>query len=398
MKSLKIKRKLNKKVRKTINKVKKTIKKNRKTIKKSKQNGGDIHPSLKPLLNPKTIHIEYDKYDYTYSIDWSPNGEILACAVKNDIKLYEFSDNSSTGYKLTITLEGHRGQVNSVVFSPDGFMLASGSSDKTVKMWDIKTGRCIRTFKGHTEKVNYVVWNNYKDRSIIYSGSDDKTIKWWDANCKNKFMSCNLGTINVNDRRVISMALNTRDSMKKLASGSLDVYLTDTINVTNPKPTKYYQTSNNEIYSLDWNNSDRLAIGLSNGDIIIKKNEEEFKIANRGIIIYAVSWSPDGKILAFGGSSKFVILAILTNDDPYEYQPLYQIELKFKTPIITSLSWASNQPENSYRLAGSTTYDGVFIWDFINISSSPNSFNLTTQKAKNETNGYINVLVINEII
>lgn len=426
MKSLKIKRKLNKKVKKTIKKV-------IKTIKKSRQNGGG---GKLLILNPETIHIKAkDDSKLTGqktsvgSIAWSPDGQILACAIENDIELYSFDGNT---IKLLITLKGHNGKVNSVVFSPniEDYMLASGSSDKTVKMWNIKTGKCIHTFKGHTDRVNCVVWmewvvNHSKKYNRIYSGSDDTTIKIWDTDCRNMFFSCEFKiTESIENplpkpEAILSLSLknvNTdvkkRDTVPLLASSN-PLKITNTIE--NKENKIYVQFIDNEkiiINSLAWHpNLNLLAYGSNDGNIFInnfnfnlkKNSQKEKNIINESTglgltSINSVSWSHDGKILAFGGDGNYVILAMLTKNEPNKYEHFYKIEFTTQNSIITSLAWAPMQLENSYRLTGSTTYDGVFIWDFINISSSPNSFNLTTQKAKNETNGYINVLVINEII
>jgi WD40 repeat protein len=69
--------------------------------------------------------------------------------------------------------------VFSVTFSPDGRLIASGSWDKTIKLWDVKTGEEIRTLKGHSELCHSVAFS--PDGRLIASGSDDKTIKLWDV-------------------------------------------------------------------------------------------------------------------------------------------------------------------------------------------------------------------------
>ena len=82
---------------------------------------------------------------------FSPDGTILASGSDNAIvDLWEVN----TGREIR-TLAGHTGSVLSVAFSPDGNTLASGSVDATVKLWDINTGDEIRTLEGHTEWVEY---------------------------------------------------------------------------------------------------------------------------------------------------------------------------------------------------------------------------------------------------
>jgi energy-coupling factor transporter ATP-binding protein EcfA2 len=74
-------------------------------------------------------------------------------------------------------LEGHSKSVNSVSFSPDGKTLASGSYDKTIKVWNLETGKEIRTLNGHSNTVNSVSFS--PDGKTLASGSHDKTIKLW---------------------------------------------------------------------------------------------------------------------------------------------------------------------------------------------------------------------------
>ncbi|MBV6426130.1 MAG: Protein TolB [Haliscomenobacter sp.] len=75
--------------------------------------------------------------------------------------------------------EGHTSSVNNVAFSPDGKRLATGSSDKTAKIWDVETGQVLRTMEGHLDNVSSVAFS--PDGKRLATGSDDKTAKIWDV-------------------------------------------------------------------------------------------------------------------------------------------------------------------------------------------------------------------------
>ncbi len=87
--------------------------------------------------------------------------------------------------QIMCALRGHQDWVNSVAFSPNGRIVASGSEDRTIKLWDVARSKEVRTFKkgwwrkGHDAPVRTV--NFSPDGSLIASGGDDNTIKLWEV-------------------------------------------------------------------------------------------------------------------------------------------------------------------------------------------------------------------------
>ena len=60
---------------------------------------------------------------------------------------------SMSGQQLELVVQtGHTSIVNSVAFSPDGKIVASGGSDNSIKLWSVKTGQMLKSLEGHTGK------------------------------------------------------------------------------------------------------------------------------------------------------------------------------------------------------------------------------------------------------
>jgi WD40 repeat protein len=115
--------------------------------------------------------------DDVTSVAFSPDGQILASgSLDQTIVLWDVA----TLQPIGLPLYGHFGYVTSVAFSPDGQILASSSLDKTIILWDVETGEPIgEPLQGHTFGVQSVAFS--PDGKILASGSSDHTIMLWNV-------------------------------------------------------------------------------------------------------------------------------------------------------------------------------------------------------------------------
>lgn len=106
-----------------------------------------------------------------------PKGHTLLASCSSDltIKLWDPAD----GYKNIRTLSGHDHTVSAVRFMPSGDLLVSASRDTTLRMWDVTTGYCVKTIRGHSEWVRDVCPSS--DGSFVLSTGDDQTVRLWDV-------------------------------------------------------------------------------------------------------------------------------------------------------------------------------------------------------------------------
>ncbi|KAG8714967.1 hypothetical protein FRC09_017063 [Ceratobasidium sp. 395] len=115
--------------------------------------------------------------------DTTELGAHLSEASRTTVGINTYELSSSDGHwkeAYTQHLPGHTGAVYSVVYSPDGVYIASGSSDNTIRIWDAHTGKPVgQLLTGHTSSVTSVAYS--PDGAYIASGSSDRTIRIWDA-------------------------------------------------------------------------------------------------------------------------------------------------------------------------------------------------------------------------
>ncbi len=231
------------------------------------------------------------------------------------------------------TLEEHTGGVNSVAFSPHGTILASGSHDHTVRLWDVAIGKNIATLEGHTEQVRSVVFSPdgtmlvstafgelrlwdvatrtnivaFKPSSHVYSAafSPDgstlaygvwSTVKLWDVATRT-----NIATLEGHTGLVSSVGFSPDGTT--LVSGSHDhtVRLWD---VTTEENIAILEGHTNVVWSVGFSPDGTTLVSGSHDHTVrlwdVTTEENIAILEGHTSPVYSVAFSPDGKTLASG--------------------------------------------------------------------------------------------------
>jgi WD40 repeat protein len=225
------------------------------------------------------------------------NSKLLLASGSYDrtVRLWDIN----TGECLKI-LEEHTHRVWSVAFSPDGRVLASSSSDRTVKLWDISTGQCLKSLLGHSQQIRTVAFS--PDGQTLASGSDDQSLRLWNWRTGKA-----LRVLKGHNSWISSVAFSPDQGL--LASGSEDQSVRLWETRTN-LCLKTLQGHSNGVWSVAFSPQGMtLASGSQDGMIRfwdIKTGQYLANIQGHSSWIWSVAFSPQGTILASGSEDRSI--------------------------------------------------------------------------------------------
>lgn len=224
----------------------------------------------------------------SYSLDFSPDNLHVAVDGNNDkVKVYNVISQA-----LEKTYTGHTGNVLSVVYSPDGSKILSGSADNTAKLWDT-SGTVLYTFPNLNSDVVCVRFNT--DGSQIYVAAKNGTIKVYDASTFSEISTItspeNLNQISISpDGEWLIAGCDTSARLFRTSNGN-------NIAVFN-------QPSGGKVYSVAFSpQALETVIGNSNGDVTVYSlsNVVSGIDNNAGFLEYSIYPNPTSGFLLLKG-------------------------------------------------------------------------------------------------
>ena len=223
--------------------------------------------------------------------DWSPTDNLLAFGTFDaSIVIYDVAKRREIRRMI-----GHSGRLLGLRFSRDGKFLVSGSRDNTVRVWDVGLGIERQTFSGHSGWVHTVDFS--KDNSRIVSSSFDRTTRVWEISTGK--------LLNTLEALADSPAASRwSPSGEWIATGIGD----HEIRIRNAKTfetVKSLKTNAVLVTALDWSNdSGRLACGAESGEVElldVATGKSIARLSGHEARVRSIRWSPDTKKVISGG-------------------------------------------------------------------------------------------------
>ncbi|KAF9459713.1 WD40-repeat-containing domain protein [Collybia nuda] len=161
---------------------------------------------------PAIQYVAEGHADSVNSVAFSRNGKYLVSgSTDKTIRLWD----TETGGLVIGPFKGHKAPVSSVTFSYDSRRIASGSYDFSVRIWEVDTGELAMTpLEGHTGPITSISFS--RDGRQVVSGSEDKTLRIWDVD------EAELAVKTLTGHKGIVTSVAFSQDQKHVVSGSTD--------------------------------------------------------------------------------------------------------------------------------------------------------------------------------
>ncbi|KEZ41880.1 hypothetical protein SAPIO_CDS6697 [Scedosporium apiospermum] len=232
------------------------------------------------------------------AIAFSPDCSILASASRDrTIRLWD----TKTGEEKQI-LKGHSDWVDTVAFSPDGSILVSASHDRTIRLWDVKTGEEKQVLEGHSDWVDVVAFS--PDGLMLVSASHDQTIRLWDIKTgeKRQVLKGHSAWDNIVTFSPDGLMLASASSDRTIRLWNMDL----------SEEKHILKGHRGEVIAVAFSPDSLMLASASNDRTIwlwdAKTGEKKQVLEGHSDRVNAVAFSPDGLILASASSDKTIRL------------------------------------------------------------------------------------------
>lgn len=251
------------------------------------------------------------------AVRFDPSATILATGSSRCVNLYDVK----SGKKLvSLVDEESNAQAEedsdmffrSVAFSPDGSLLAAGSEDAVIRLWDLETRKLLFRLHGHEQDIYSVEFFNGGE--CLASGSGDKTVRLWDLKSQTCLQTLHAGTPDSSkDSGITSLSISPNGRF--LAAGSLD-RLIRIWELPKGTPVDIIEGHNDSIYSIAFTQDGKHLISGSL-DKSVRLWEFETEDYLKGAVckqdmvghkdfVLSVTGSPDGRWLLTGSKDRSV--------------------------------------------------------------------------------------------
>jgi Tol biopolymer transport system component len=196
------------------------------------------------------------------------------------------------------TLSGHRDWVQAVAFSPDGRWLASGSSDRSIRVWDVANGTVLGTLRGHEGGINAIAYSS--DGKWLVSAGDDGALRLWDG-----VTGGQRGVLRGQGGSLFALAISP-DGKTLVAGGKDQVVMV--WDIESGKRQLTLEGHRGDIFALAIS-PDGKTIASSGKDKTIrlwnrKTGEELSALSGHKDAVLSLAFSPDGRSLASGDAGR----------------------------------------------------------------------------------------------